>query len=206
MNFKYKRLIWTLTLILISTILSAAKIVVLPQGGAVTYFSLLILWLIPFIFGFRYGVVICVLFGFVKLGITIITNEYVNYNIFSLILEYPIACGSFAFGALIKEPAKNDSDSFIKEEPFRLKAGYIIGISGALVFYIISAVLFYPADRDGFFNNLLYCISYDASYLMFEAIITIILLCVPAVSESIYYLKHILTINNGEHDDTLEYF
>jgi len=206
MKIKHKRFIWTISLILISMLLSAAKIVVLPQGGAVTYFSLLVLWLIPFMFGLRYGIIACLLFGFAKLGITIITNEYVNYNIIALILEYPLACGSFALGALIKEPAKNDSGSLIKEEPFRLKAGYMIGILGALFFYVVSAVLFYPPDRAGFFNNLIYCILYDASYLLFEAIITIILLCVPAVSKSIYYLKHVATLDNPEHDETLEYF
>ena len=205
MNIKYKRLLWTISLILISMLLSAAKVVVLPQGGAVTYFSLLVLWLIPFFFGFRYGVIACVLFGFAKLAITIITNEYVNYNIIALILEYPLACGSFALGSLIKEPAKSDSGIII-EEPFRLKAGYIIGITGALFFYVVSAVLFYPADRAGFLNNLIYCILYDASYLLFEGIITCILLFIPAVSKSIYYLKHVATLDDSEHDDTLEYF
>ena len=132
MNLRYKRLLWTIALLLISIILSAAKVVVLPQGGAVTYFSLLILWLIPFIFGFRYGLIMCLLFGIAKFIITIVTGEYVNYNFFAIILEYPLACGSFALGALLKEPAKNDS-GLIKEEPFRLKAGYIIGILGALI-------------------------------------------------------------------------
>jgi len=205
MNVRYKRLLWTIALLLVSMILSAAKVVVLPQGGAVTYFSLLILWLIPFIFGFRYGLIMCILFGIAKFIITIVTGEYVNYNFFAIILEYPLACGSFALGALLKEPAKNDS-GLIKEEPFRLKAGYIIGILGALFFYVISAVLFYPADRAGFINNLIYCILYDASYLLFEGAITMILLSIPSVAKAIYYLKHVATLDTSDRDDTLEYF
>ena len=57
------RAFWTLILLVLFALLSAAKPVVLHDGGAVTYFSMLCLWLVSYFYGMRYGalagVVLC---------------------------------------------------------------------------------------------------------------------------------------------------
>ena len=203
-----RRWIWTLIFGVLFMVLSCVKIVVLPQGGSVTYLSLLFLWLITYFFGFRYGLIWSILLGFVRLGLNYLTGEFINYDPFALLLEYPLGFSVFALGGLLKEPKSDTSVGSLgrfRAEPFKLKMGYAIGVLGQLVLYVISAVCFYPPDREGFWNNLLFCILYDGSYLMVEGVMTLLFLCVPPVHEAIYYLKDIATCRE-EEDDTLRYF
>lgn len=189
------------------TLLSAINIVSLPQGGSVTYLSLLFLWLVTYFFGFKYGIVCSVLFGFARLGVNCLTDESINWQLMAIILEYPLGCGIFCMGGLLKEPGTERNSGSVrgpKAEPFKLKMGYVIGIFGQFVLYIISAVCFYPPDREGFLNNLLFCILYDGSYLAIEGVITVLVLCIPPVYESIYYLKYVVT--HEDEDETLLYF
>ena len=90
---------WCILLFGLAVLCSSIKVLVLPQGGSLTYFSLMILWLMTFIYGPRYGLIASVLFGFVRLGITHLTGEYINPNIWSILLEYPIAHGVFCLGS-----------------------------------------------------------------------------------------------------------
>lgn len=204
-----RKWMWTCLFLGLFILLSAVKVVVLPQGGAVTYLSLLFLWLVTYFFGFRYGLICSVLFGFARLGVNYLTAEYINYHPMAILLEYPLGYGVFCLGGLIEEPEKNVVNlSRLRKgpetEPFKLKMGYVIGIMGQFILYVISAVCFYPPDREGFLSNLLFCIVYDASYLMIEGIITVLVLCIPPVYETIFYLKYIAT--HEEEDDTLNYF
>ena len=199
--------LWTVILLLIAALLSMAKPVVLHDGGAVTYFSLLFLWLVTFFYGPKHGVICSVLFGFVRLYVTYITGEYVNFAVGAIILEYPLACGMFALGGLVheqKKPAYADNPELIAREPMKLRVGFLVGVLGMGVCYVVSAVLFYPPDVEGFFGNLMYCIMYDFSYLAIEAALTMLLLCIPPVTNALYYLKHVATTPYG--DPTLRSF
>lgn len=202
--------LWTVILLVIAALLSMAKPVVLHDGGAVTWFSLLFLWLVTFFFGPKHGAVCSVLFGFVKLYVTYATGEYVNFALGALVLEYPLACGMFALGGLIDERKDRGAcrgtadEGMIRREPLKLRVGYLVGVLAMGVCYVISAVLFYPPDVEGFFGNLLYCIMYDYSYLLIEAALTMLLLCIPPVTNSLYYLKHVATTPHG--DPTLQSF
>lgn len=208
-QWKNQRWLWTLILLGMFVLLSAVKLVVLPQGGSVTYLSLLILWLVPFFFGFRYGLLWTVLFGLTKLGVNYITGEYINYHPLALLLEYPLGCGVFCLGCLLKRKEGTCVNNFEKEdreeefERFKLRMGYAIGVFGQFVLYVISAVCFYPPDRVGFWNNLLFCILYDGSYLLTEGAVTLLFLCVPSVQDAICYLKHVAT---DKEDDSLDFF
>ena len=153
------------------------------------------------------------IFGFAKLFVTWATGEYINYHPMAIVLEYPVACGLFALGGLLpsgRHQTKEIPSTFTKSmagrseqvfflyekksfgilpEPGKLRVGYLIGVLGMGVAYIISAVLYYPPDRVGFWPNLLYCIKYDMSYLPIEAGITILILFIPQIPEALYYLN-----------------
>lgn len=207
MKLRNRKLLCTFIFLGLFTLLSAVKVVVLPQGGSVTYLSLLFLWLVTYFFGFKYGLICSVLFGFARLGVNYLTDEYINSQLMAIILEYPLGCGIFCLGGLLKEPGEKQDSSLAggaKAEPFKLKVGYIIGILGQFVLYVVSAVCFYPPDREGFLDNLFFCILYDGSYLAIEGIITVLFLCIPPVYETIYYLKYVAT--HEDEDDTLLYF
>ena len=82
--------------------------------------------------------------------------------------------------------------------------GYVIGVAAMLGCYVISAELFYPTYREGFWNNLIYNIIYDSSYLLIEGFFSVLLLCIPQVTQAIYYVKYVAT--HIDEDDTLECF
>lgn len=198
------RLFWTVLLLAIAALLSFAKPVVLPDGGAVTYFSLFFLWLVTFFYGPRYGFVAGALFGVVKLGVTYVTGEYVNFALGALLLEYPLACGAFALGGLVRERERDpllESERFeggIAREPLKLRVGYLVGVAAMGVLYVVSAVLFYSPDVEGFWGNLAYCIMYDFSYLAIEAALTLLLLCIPPVTRAVYFAKYVATTPKGD--------
>ena len=76
---------WCILLFGLAVLCSSIKVLVLPQGGSLTYFSLMILWLMTFIYGPRYGLIASVLFGFVRLGIPSDRRIYQSQH-----LVYPI--------------------------------------------------------------------------------------------------------------------
>ena len=200
---------WCILIFGLAVLCSSIKVLVLPQGGSLTYFGLLILWLMTFIYGPRYGLIASVIFGFVRLGITYLTGEYINPNIWSIILEYPMAHGLFCLGGFLSEPGKKTDltiaeNEAIQVEPYKLRMGYVIGVAAMLVCYVISAELFYPPYREGFWNNLIYNIIYDSSYLLIEGFFSVLLLCIPQVTQAIYYVKYVAT--HIDEDDTLECF
>lgn len=199
--------LWSVILLAIAALLSMAKPVVLRDGGSATYFSLFFLWLVTFFYGPKHGFLCSFLFGFVKLYVTYITGEYVNFEPGALLLEYPLACSMFALGGFVHERcggASASSSDAIVREPLKLRVGYLVGVIGMGICYVISAVLFYPPDVEGFVGNLLYCIKYDFSYLTIEAVLTMLLLCIPPVTNAVYYLKHVATTPYG--DPTLRSF
>ena len=210
MKLRNRKLLYTFILLGLFILLSADKIVILRQGGAVTYFSLLSLWLVTYFFGFKHGLICSVLFGFARLGVDYLTGEHINYDLVAILLEYPLGYGVFCLGGLLKGPGtdksgKTDAENVgYVEEPFKLKMGFVIGVLGQFVLFVVSAVCFYERGRVGDFENLLYCMIYDGSYLLIEGIATVLLLCIPPVRETIYYLKYAAT--REDEDDTLLYF
>lgn len=206
-----RKLLGTFVLFGLFLMLSTVKVIVLPQGGAMTYLSLLFLWLVTYFFGFKFGLVCSVLFGLARLGVDYKTGEYINFlHPMAILLEYPLGYGVFCLGGLLKEPRKKKNDNYAAEhvgyekEPFKLKVGYVIGVLGQFVFFVVSAVCFYQQEQEGFLRNLLFCMLYDGSYLAMEGIVTVLVLCAPPVHDSIYYLKYVMTREN--EDETLLYF
>lgn len=204
------RVLWTVGLLAVAAALSVVKPVVLSSGGSVTYFSLFFLWLVTFFFGPKHGFVAGFVFGFMKLLITYLTGEYVNFNPCAVAIEYPIACALFALGALalrrgpdVPEASSVDGAQ-VSRDGFGLRVGYLVGVVAMGVCYVLSALLFYPPEADGFFANLFACTVYDMSYLLIEAAITMLVLCIPQVADAVFFLKHVATTEKG--DPTLKSF
>ena len=222
MKLRSKKLLCTFILLVLFSGLSAVKVIVLPEGGSITYFSLLFLWLVTYFFGFRYGLVVgAVIFAAARLGVNYLTGEHINWHPMAIILEYVLGCGVFCLGGILEK-----TEGFLKKlrdfleklgveqnsglargdiaESIKLKLGYVIGIFGQFILYVISAVCFYTPDREGFLDNLIFCIIYDGSYLAIEGIFTLLLLFIPPVCEIIYNLKYVVT--HEYEDETLLYF
>ena len=95
------RAFWTVALLALSALLSAFRFVTLPQGGSVTFLSLLPLWLVTYFYGPRHGCVAGAVFGFARLAVIFGVGEWVNFSPGAIVLEYPVACGAVAVGGLL---------------------------------------------------------------------------------------------------------
>jgi thiamine transporter len=204
--------LWIATLFLAACLLSVIKIIVLPQGGSATFFSLLVLWLITFFFGFPTGAVFSVAFGFAKLLITYLTGEYIQWSFLAILLEYVLACGLFCVGGLLPEKEQRIESREIGlsrnidyiTEPFKMRMGYTLGVLLMFVCYVVSAMCCYDWVVPDFWGNLVYSIFYDGAYLLVEYLLTMILLWVPDVVNAIFFMKHVAT--TPEEDMSLRSF
>ena len=179
---------WIVCFLAAAALLSFLKPVVLGDGGAVTYFSLFALWLVTFTYGPKEGLLAGLFFGLVKAGITYVTGESMNFEPGALVLEYPLACAAFALGAVALHGGDSD-----KRDTRGMVLGYLVGVAGMMVCYVVSAQLFYAPEYADPLQNLLYNIVYDGSYLAIEAVLTLLVLCIPPVRDVVYYLRHAAT-------------
>ena len=89
----------------------------------------------------------------------------------------------FAFGAL------GLSGVFFKSKNGLFK-GYFLAVLGRLAFATLSGYIFFPTFMPEYFNNaLIYSICYNAAYIVPEAILTLVLISIPAVSKALVHIK-----------------
>ncbi len=203
-----KRYLFTGILCVLFFLLSMAKVFELGDGGALTYFSLLSLWLAYFFLDtpdrkhpILENLIVAIVFSLARFLATWLTGEYIQPQPGCILLEYPLACGLFCLGQLIREPKEPLLPQLkrrhyilgerIPEEPWTLRGGYLVGVFGMFVVYVISAMIYYDWEYPTFWRNLRYSIFYDGSYLSIEAGLTLILLFVPQVANALYYLKYV---------------
>lgn len=220
------RAFWTVALLALSALLSAFRFVTLPQGGSVTFLSLLPLWLVTYFYGPRHGCVAGAVFGFTRLAVIFGVGEWVNFSPGAIVLEYPVACGAVAVGGLLlrgfgprrgrecgcgrgagrgsgaRDEGEEDDD--VRGDVLVLRVGYLVGVLAMGVCYVVSALLFYPPEAEGLLPNLLVCVAYDMSYLLIEAVLTELLLLLPPMLDAILYLRFVATTEKG--DPTLRSF
>jgi len=153
-------------LIALAFVLNQITLFQLPQGGAVTPFSMLMIVLIGYYFGTRQGVLAGVAFGLLDLLI----NPYV-VSIPQMLLDYPLAFGALGIGALLRKRS--------------LFATYIVGVLGRYFCSFLSGAIFFGMYAPEGFNGITWSLLYNGTYLGAEAAITIVVLALPVVHRMI---------------------
>ncbi len=141
-------------------------------GGSITLFSMFFIVLIGYLFGAKAGITSAVAYGMLQF---ILDPKF--YSIPQLIVDYPLAFGALGLSGLFA--AKKHG----------LVLGYITGVIGRYVFAVISGMLFFASYAPEDTPVLIYSLTYNAGYLLPEAIITLILLAIPAVSSGVTQIK-----------------
>lgn len=144
----------------------------MPFGGAITLFSMFMIFLPGYCFGWKIGTLAAVAYGLLDLlfGPTIVHPVQV-------LLDYPLAFGMLGFGSIFSTGR------------FALQKGYIAGVIGRLIISTISGAIFFAEYAPVGQNAWVYSLSYQATYLAPEAAVTLILLFIPAVARMIGELK-----------------
>ena len=168
-----KQLAFCAVALALAMVTSMIKIFRFPFGGSVTLFSMLFICLIGYFYGPGTGILTAVAYGVLQF----ILGPYI-YTPIQVIVDYPLAFGALGLSGL-----------FWKSKNGLLK-GYIVGVVGRWVFSVISGWIFFGEYAWDGWAALPYSLCYNGAYIYAEAIITIILICIPPVKKAINYVKN----------------
>ena len=171
-----KQLVFSAMAIALAVVISVAiKLPSLPNGGSVTLFSMLIVTLVGYWYGPALGITAAVGYGILQF----ITGPYVVHPI-QVVIDYPLA-----FGAL-------GLSGFFSKSKNGLIKGYLAGVLGRFFFACLSGVIFYTVYVGSWGENLIAIwgsIVYNMTYIVPEAVMTLVLLAVPGIKNSLVKIK-----------------
>ena len=161
------------------TIATVIKLPSLPAGGSATLFSMLMIVLIGYWYGPKTGLTCSFAFGILQF----ISNPYILHPL-QVLLDYPLA-----FGAL-------GLSGFFHTKKRGLLIGYIVSVTGRFIFHSISGIIFYTEYVGNIGGNAAAIASgliYNLSYILPEALATILLLSLKPVDKAMKRLKLLAT-------------
>ena len=172
-KFSAKQLTFSAMAIALAMVTSMLKLWNMPMGGSVTLFSMLFITLIGNWYGLGVGLTTGLAYGILQL---VIDPYIISFP--QMLLDY-----IFAFGAL------GLSGVFSKSKHGLIK-GYLLAILGRFLFSTLSGFIFFPTFMPEFFDNaLLYSVCYNGAYIGAEAVLTLLLISLPAVSRALNHVK-----------------
>ena len=135
----------------LASALNLVKVFTFPQGGSVTFASMVPISLLGLRRGWRVGTL-----GGIMLGLVVLIEEPFIVHPVQLLLDYPIA-----FGAL-------GLSWFFRKQPV---LGVGVGLVGRFAAHFVSGVVFF-ASYAGDLDSYTYSAIYNASYLIPEFVVS----------------------------------
>lgn len=166
-----KQLVFCAMAVALAFITSYMKVFSLPWGGSVTLCSMLFIVLPANWYGIKTGVMVGLAYSILQF----IQEPYV-LSLFQVCCDY-----IFAFAAL------GLAGLFAKSSHGLLK-GYLLGVFARGVFHALGGYLYwmdYMPEQFPAALKSVYPIVYNYSYLLAEALITVIIISIPAVSRGL---------------------
>lgn len=172
-----KQLVFSAMAIALAMVTSMIKLSDLPMGGSATLMSMLFVVLIGYWYGPYVGIMTAVAYGLLQFVL-----EPIFYTIPQMLTDYPLA-----FGAL-------GLSGFFYKKKHGLIIGYIAGVLGRYFFAFLSGLIFFASYAKGSgMSAPVYSLAYNGSYLITEAVITIIIIALPPVANALKRIKRIAT-------------
>jgi thiamine transporter len=167
-----KQLVYSAVAIALAVVCSMIKLFEMPAGGSVTLLSMLFIVLIAYWYGPYVGIMTAVAYGLVQF-----VMEPIFYTIPQMLLDYPLAFGALGLAG------------FFSKKKWGLQIGYVVGVIGRFVFATLSGVIFFASYAPEGMNPWIYSISYQASYLLPEAVVTLLIISIPPVAHALARVK-----------------
>ncbi len=167
-----KQLTYSAVALALAMVCSMIKFANLPMGGSATLCSMLFIVLI----GYWYGPYVGLTAGFAY-GLLQFIIEPIFYTLPQMLIDYPLAFGALGLAG------------FFCGKKHGLQIGYIVGVIGRYIFAVISGVVFFGAYAPEGTPAIIYSLGYNASYLIPEAIVTLIIISIPAVAKALSAVK-----------------
>ena len=167
-----RQLVFSAVAIALAMVCSMIKLFEMPMGGSVTLLSMLFIVLIAYWYGPYVGIMTAVAYGLVQF-----VMEPIFYTLPQMLLDYPLAFGALGLAG------------FFHKKKWGLPIGYAVGVLGRFALSTLSGVIFFAAYAPEGIHPLVYSIGYQASYLLPEAIVTLILLSIKPVVNALNRVK-----------------
>ena len=147
-------------------ILSYVRLYKLPQGGSITAASMLPIFMFAYAYGIGPGFGVGFAYGLLQF----IQDGYYTHPV-ELLLDYPLAFAMLGLAAI----ARNFPDSW------GMIPGIVLGTFGRFLCAFIAGIVFFYMYAPEGQNVLVYSAVYNGFYLIPEAIICIVIACIPQV-------------------------
>lgn len=168
-NQKIRRLVETAIMLALSTILAEIPVLSLPYGGSVTIFSQVPMVIVAYRYGLKWGAFSGLGMGIIQLLFGLGNFSYVKGLVSYLILvfaDYIIAFGALGLSAMFKNKIKSTTVS--------LALGSAVVSVIRFICHFISGVTIWGEYSNGAKAVWLYSLTYNASYMLPELIITVV--------------------------------
>ena len=167
-----KQLVYSAVAIALAVVCSIIKLFEMPMGGSITLLSMLFIVLIAYWYGPYVGIMTAVAYGLVQF-----VMEPIFYTIPQMLFDYPLAFGALGLAG------------FFYNKKWGLQIGYVVGVLGRWLFSTISGVIFFASYAPEGMHPLVYSLTYNGSYLLPEAIVTLIIISIPPVAKALAHVK-----------------
>jgi len=167
-----KQMVFSAMAMTLAVVTSFIKFAKLPYGGSITLFSMFFICLIGYLYGARVGILTGIAYGLLSL----ILDPMIMHPI-QLLLDYPIAFGCLGLAGVFSN------------SKYGIIEGYILGVFGRYVCHLISGIVFFANYTPEGMNTVIYSLGYNATYIVPEAIATILILSIPTVRNALHEVK-----------------
>lgn len=166
------QLVLCAVLVGLAAALGMVKLFHLPFGGSITLLSMLAATLCGYFCGTVKGLISGLALGLLNF----ILGPYIVHPV-QVIMDYFLAYTALGLSGLTRN------------KPNGLISGYLIAVAARYFFSFLSGYIFFGAYAPEGWNPLLYSFVYQFFYLGVEAVITVIILMIPAVKNNLQKLK-----------------
>ncbi len=170
-----KQLVFCATAIALAFATSYIKIIKMPWGGSVTLCSMLFIVLVANWYGVRAGVLVGLAYGILQF----IQEPYV-LSFFQVCCDYILAFAALGVAGFFAKSSKG------------LLKGYLAAVLARGAFHALGGYLYWMSYMpDNFPQSLesVYPIVYNYSFLLAEALITMVVVSIPSVAAALLQVK-----------------
>ncbi|MDD4111578.1 MAG: energy-coupled thiamine transporter ThiT [Herbinix sp.] len=166
-----KQLTFSAVAMTLAVITSIFTVYELPFGGSITLFRMFFICFIGYLYGAKIGIIAGVAYGILDF----LLKPYA-ITLIQPLLDYPIAFGCLGLAGVFSK------------SKYGIIKGYILGVTGRYICHVVTGIVYFYEYAGGK-NVAVYSLTYNASYIVPEAILTLLILMIPAVRQALGEVK-----------------
>ncbi|MDI9509785.1 MAG: proton-coupled thiamine transporter YuaJ [Clostridiales bacterium] len=166
-----KQLAFSAVAMTMAVITSIFTVYELPFGGSITLFRMFFICFIGYLYGSKVGIITGVAYGILDF----ILKPFA-ITLIQPLLDYPVAFGCLGLAGVFSKSKHG------------LVKGYILGVAGRYICHVLTGIIYFYEYAEGK-NVVIYSLTYNASYIVPEAVLTIGILLIPTVKQAFGLVK-----------------